>query len=159
MQRSRKDLYKAVEGRSTKHIVFSVITGSFSRRRSHWTIFEPEQTKFIAHFTLLSLVCRIDHRRKPGERFLQKHILFISPIWTKLRRFLKMFFEGCAIRNLVSKVLKWIGDSRMGILSAITTASKSYLLRNINTVRWESRNITSNQGKLTIGNPKLLRLS
>ena len=51
----RNNLYKAVEGPSTRHIVFSMISGSNFRRRRRLTILEPDQTKFASHLTLLSL--------------------------------------------------------------------------------------------------------
>ena len=67
----RKDLYRAVEGPNTKLIDLSIITGSYFRRLRRLTIFKPDETKLASHLTLL----RLDHRRKPGARFLQKHIL------------------------------------------------------------------------------------
>ena len=51
----RKDLYKAVEGPSTKSIVLSMINGSYFRRRRRLTILEPDETKFSSNLTLLSL--------------------------------------------------------------------------------------------------------
>ena len=62
MQRSRKDLYNAVEGSSTRPIVLSMITGSYFRRWMRLTIFEA---KFAASLT--GLVCTRDHRRRPGD--------------------------------------------------------------------------------------------
>ena len=50
-----KDLYKAVEGPSTRPIVFSMINGSYCRRRSRLTIFEPDELKFGVSLTLLIL--------------------------------------------------------------------------------------------------------
>ena len=51
------------EGPSTKPMVFSMISGSYFRRRRRLTILEPDETKFALHLTLLTVVCRLDHRR------------------------------------------------------------------------------------------------
>ena len=66
------DLYKALEGPSTRSIVLSIITGSYLRRRRRVTILESDETKFASHLTLL---CRLGHRRRSDERFLQNYIL------------------------------------------------------------------------------------
>ena len=55
VQHLMKDMYKVVEGRSTRPIVLSVITGSYFRRRRRFTIFEPDETKFSAPLALFSL--------------------------------------------------------------------------------------------------------
>ena len=55
VQRLRNDLYKAVKGPSTRPIVFSMISGSYCRRRRRFTIFEPDEMKFDSFLTLLSL--------------------------------------------------------------------------------------------------------
>ena len=55
VQGLRNDVLNAVEWQSTRPIVLSMNTGSYSRRRSRMTILEPEETKFVLHFTLLSL--------------------------------------------------------------------------------------------------------
>ena len=55
VQRLRNDLYKAVKWPSTRPIVISMITGSYCRRRRHFTIFEPDEMKFVSLLTLLSL--------------------------------------------------------------------------------------------------------
>ena len=55
MQRSRKDLYKAVEGTSTTSLVLSMITGLYLRHRRRITIFEPDETELAEPLTLLSL--------------------------------------------------------------------------------------------------------
>ena len=54
-QRLRNDLYKAVQGPSTRPIVISMITGSYYRRRRRFTIFEPNEMKFVSLLTFLSL--------------------------------------------------------------------------------------------------------
>ena len=51
----RKDLYKVVEGPNTRHIVLSMITGSYCRRRRRLPIFGPDETKFASHLIFLSL--------------------------------------------------------------------------------------------------------
>ena len=86
---------KTVEGTSTRPMVISMITGSYSRRRRHmtskfalhnvetnlsWTCLVSGLLSFEHPSVLLfcpwsSLVCRLDHRRRPRERFLPKHIL------------------------------------------------------------------------------------
>ena len=43
VQRLRNDMYKAVKGPSKRPIVLSMITGSYWRRRSRFTIFEPDE--------------------------------------------------------------------------------------------------------------------
>ena len=63
-----KGLCKAVQGPSTRPIVLSMINGSYCRRRRRLTIFEPDEMKFGVSLTLL--ICKLDHRRRPGERFL-----------------------------------------------------------------------------------------
>ena len=58
---------------------------SYFRHRSRLTIFEIHKTKKMRLWP--SLVCRLDHRSKPVEIFLQKHILetIVHQIWTKAR--------------------------------------------------------------------------
>ena len=53
-----------------------------------------------------------------------------------------MCFEACDMYNPVSAALKF-GDFRMEIQNASTTSSESNQLRNANTVRWESGNVTA----------------
>ena len=67
VQRLRNDLYKAVKGPSTRPIVLLMITGSYWRHPRRFTIFEPDEMKCVSHLTL---VCRQDLRRRPGEWFL-----------------------------------------------------------------------------------------
>ena len=55
VQCSRKGLYKAAEGPSTRPIVFLMINGSYCRRRRRLTIFEPDQMKFGVSLTPVSL--------------------------------------------------------------------------------------------------------
>ena len=50
VQRLRNDLHKTVKGPSKRPIVLSMIAGSYWRRRSRYTIFEPDEIKFA--FTL-----------------------------------------------------------------------------------------------------------
>ena len=56
----------AVEGPNTRPIVFSMIPGSYCRRRRRFTIFVPDAMK---------LVCKQDHRKRLGGIFLLLHIL------------------------------------------------------------------------------------
>ena len=59
-----KSLYKAVQGPSTRHIVLSMINGSYCRRRRRLTIFKPEEMKFGASLTLNAKtknMCHEDH--------------------------------------------------------------------------------------------------
>ena len=51
----RKNLYKTVEGPSTRLIAHSMITGSHFWHRRRLIIFGPDETKFPAPLTLLSL--------------------------------------------------------------------------------------------------------
>ena len=51
----RKGSIKGVEGPSTRPIVFSMITGSYWRRRRRLTIFEPDEKKSVCLWP--SLVC------------------------------------------------------------------------------------------------------
>ena len=55
-----------------------------------------------------------------------------------------MFFLACDICNPVSIVRLF----RICIQNACTTACKFNQLRNENTLRWESRNITTQQGEI-----------
>ena len=78
------------------------------RRRRRFTIFESDETDFASHLALISF--RLDYRRKPGERFLQKHSLgtVFHLIWIKVQSMtwgtFHMFFEACDICNPVSVV-------------------------------------------------------
>ena len=69
----RIDLFKAVEGPSRRPIILSMITGLYFRRWRRLTIFEPNETKFALHWPSL-VFYRLDHSRRMGGRFLQKHI-------------------------------------------------------------------------------------
>ena len=93
-----KVLYKAVEEPSTRPIILLMITGSYFRRRLRLTIFEPDETKFASYMTLLN------HRRRPGERFLLKHILetLIHQSWIKAP---SMTFE---LSKCYSKFVKFL---------------------------------------------------
>ena len=51
----KKSMYMAVEGPSTRPIVFPMIPGSYSRLRRRFTIFVPEALKLVEPQTLLSL--------------------------------------------------------------------------------------------------------
>ena len=53
-----------------------------------------------------------------------------------------MFFEACDIENPVSAVMN-LEIFRMKTQNASTTSSKSNQLRNVNTVQWESGNVTT----------------
>ena len=61
-----------------------------------------------------SIVCRLDQRRRPGDKFLQKHILgtIFYQIWIKAQsmtwRTFQMVFEACDICNPVPVVLEVI---------------------------------------------------
>ena len=59
-----------------------------------------------------------------------------------------MFFEACAIFNPALFVWKYVKIFRIEIRNASATPSKSNLLKNVNTIRWESRNITTQPGKI-----------
>ena len=63
-----------------------------------------------------------------------------------------MFFEACDIYNPVSAVLKYknviLKIFRMEIQNASTTSRKSTQLRNVDTVRWESGNVTTQPGEI-----------
>ena len=85
VQRLRNDLYKAVKGPSTRPIVLSMITGPYWRRRRFSLFSSP--TRWNSFCLWLSLVCRQDHRRRPGEWFLWIHILetILHQIWTEVQ--------------------------------------------------------------------------
>ena len=59
-------------------------------------------------------------------------------------RTIQMFFKACDICFPVSIVLKWSEDE---IQTTSTIRRNFNQLRNINTARWESRNITTQLGK------------
>ena len=65
----RKDLYKTGERPSTRNILLAMITGH---------TFDVEGVKLFSRRNSLRLwpylACRQDHRRRPGARFLQKHL-------------------------------------------------------------------------------------
>ena len=48
VQSFRNDLYKVVKGPSTRHIVLSMIAGSYWRRWRRFTMFEPDEIKFAS---------------------------------------------------------------------------------------------------------------
>ena len=54
-----------------------------------------------------------------------------------------MFFEACDIYNLCQQFWSNLEIFRMEIQNASATPSKSNQLRNVNTVRWESWNVTT----------------
>ena len=144
VQRYRKYPLTAIEGPNLIPLLPLMIAGSHLRRRRRLTtsISEPDETKWP------SLAWRLDIRRSPGERFLQKHILesIFNQIWTKAQslvwRTFLFFTEACAICNPVSIVLEPFEDFRMEILNAITTptCSKSNQLQIVNTVQWSQLN-------------------
>ena len=70
----KNDLYKVVEGPSTRPIVLSMITGSYVPCRMRLTILEHDETKFASHLILISL--RLYHHRRPGERVQLQIIIF-----------------------------------------------------------------------------------
>ena len=71
VQRFRNDLYKAVKGPNIRHIVLSMIAGSYWRRRRRFTIFEPDEMKFASPLTFRSR--KQDQGRRQAEWFLVKH--------------------------------------------------------------------------------------
>ena len=87
-QRSRKDLYKAVEGPCTRPIVLSMITTSNLRRRRCFIVFEPDETKFAALSTLLSL-----YTRSPSN--------FDESSEYDLKNFQNVFFKTCDLKPCV----------------------------------------------------------
>ena len=74
MQRLRNDLYKAVDG-PTQDLLFSRWllgnTCTFDVE-GVWVFESPTRRNSLRIWP--SLVCRLDHRKRPGERFLSKHI-------------------------------------------------------------------------------------
>ena len=88
-------------------------------------------TKIDAHWRHLNLIC---------STLQQSQMLNFSSICQQFVNDLKIF--------------------KMEIQNASTTPSKSFKQpRNVNTVRWESRNITTQAGGMTIRNQKSSRLS
>ena len=79
VQRFGKDLYKAVKGPSTRLIVISMISWSYSQRRRRLNMFDADGMNSLRRWQ--SLV-----RRRPGERFLLKDILETNyhQIWTEV---------------------------------------------------------------------------
>ena len=55
---------------------------TYSPLDDHWVILS---TSKAFDYIRTSLVCRLDHRRRPGERFLEKHILetIFHEMWIK----------------------------------------------------------------------------
>ena len=66
-----------------------------------------------------------------------------------------MFFEACDIYNPVSAVWN-LEIFRMEIQNASTTSSKSNQLRNFNTVRWESGNVTTQAWEINNSKAKVI---
>ena len=100
------------------------------------------------------LVCGLYHMGRPGERFVQKHILqkilVIHQIWTKAQTVtwgtFQLFREAFDICNPVSIALKIFEEFRMEIQNPCTTPSESNQL--LHTVWLESRNITTQPGEI-----------
>ena len=59
-----------------------------------------------------------------------------------------MFFEACDICNPVLVFWSKLKVFRIEIRNASATPSKSNQLRNVNTIRWESGNITTQPGEI-----------
>ena len=106
----RKGLYKVVEGPSTRPIVLSMINGSYYRRRRRLTIFRPDEMKSLCLWP--SLLFKLDHGRRPGERFLLTNILgtkfhqISTEVRSMILRTFQMYFEACDIYYPVSAALK-----------------------------------------------------
>ena len=100
------------------------------------------------------ICCTFTLRRRLDEWFLLKHILetILHQIWTDVqnmtRRTPEKFSKVFDICNPVSNVLKWFEGFRIKIKNASTTSSKSNQKQNINTIRWEARNITTKTGEI-----------
>ena len=108
----RNDMYKAVQGPSTRPIILSMITGSYFLSRRRLTL---SATKRNSMRIWPSLVWSLDDHRRPGERFLRKHILetIFYQSWIKAHqsmtwRIVRMYFEACDIYNRVSIVFEVI---------------------------------------------------
>ena len=106
----RNELYKAVNGPRTRHIVLSNMAGSYWRHRRRFIYFEPDEIKFASR--LPSLFCRQDNRRRPGEWFLKIYILgmILHELWTPVHsittRTSQKFSKACDVCNQVSIVFK-----------------------------------------------------
>ena len=85
---------------STRSIILSMIIWSYFRCRRCLTIFEPDETNKLR--VLTSLVWRLDHRRRPVERFIQKLILE-----TILHKILKKSSE-CDLKNFANVFSKLV---------------------------------------------------
>ena len=154
----KNSLYKAVEGPNIRHIVLSMTNGSYRRHRGRLTSTRRDSLLILPGMNTLtprpSLVCRLDHYKGSGERFLQKHILetIFFPIWTGIasRTFkMYMYFEACYQCIPVSILLELFEVFRKEIKSASTESNKSNQLRNVNTrIRLESENITAQPGTI-----------
>ena len=85
VQRLRNDLYKTVKGPSTRPIVFSMIAGSYWRRRRFLLFSSP--TRWNSFRLWPSLVFRQYHRRRSGEWLLKIRILetILHQIWTEVQ--------------------------------------------------------------------------
>ena len=59
-----------------------------------------------------------------------------------------MFFEACDICNPVLDFWSKLRIFRIEIRNASATPSTSNQLRNVNTIPWESRNITTQPGEI-----------
>ena len=68
LQCSGKYMYKAVEGPNTRHMVLSVITGSYCQRWRRLTIFAPCEIKFAGPLTLQAVQTIWRALSKPPQR-------------------------------------------------------------------------------------------
>ena len=76
VQRPRKDLYRTIEGPSTRQLNSSLLIWSLGHTfdvEGVQLFSSPKRQTSLRHWPFW--FCRLDHRRGPGEGFLQIHIL------------------------------------------------------------------------------------
>ena len=91
VQGAMKDMYKIVEGPSTKPLVLSMVTGSYLQRRRRLTIYEPDEMKFAAPLMLPSF--RLDLVQERVTNSFRYMYIFLKQYFTKLGQKLRVWPE------------------------------------------------------------------
>ena len=131
---------RAVQGcRWAKHKTYSLLDDHWvilSTSKAFFFIFEQEKTKSLRLWP--SLVCKLNHRTRPVEIFLQKHILetIFHQILTKAQRSTRTTFQMFSKLVIYATQCQsfWSDFNifRMEIQNASTTSRKSNQMRHVN---------------------------
>ena len=141
---------RSVQGRRrAKHktyIVLSMINGSYCRRRRRLTIFEPDEIRCVFDPPYFVNYITVEDRVRDSFRhiFLERNITIFQQkfgVWSK--ELSKCFSKLVISITLCQQLWSNLEICRMEIQNASTASRKYNQLRNVNTVRWESGNVTT----------------